>query len=63
MLDAFIEQGGLSATQIGLGFLTSQPFAACAVVGPHSLAQLRDCLSAADVRLTPEQVAFLATGA
>ena len=57
------QQTGLSTTQIGLGWLTSQPFATCAVVGPHSLAQLGDCLSAADVRLTPEQVAFLAPGA
>jgi len=56
-------QTGLSTTQIGLGWLTSQPFATCAVVGPHSLAQLQDCLSAADVQLTPEQVSFLAPGA
>ena len=56
-------QTGLSTTQIGLGWLTSQPFATCAVVGPHSLAQLQDCLSAADVQLTPEQVSFLAPAA
>jgi aryl-alcohol dehydrogenase-like predicted oxidoreductase len=57
------QQTGLSTTQISLGWLTSQPFATCAVVGPQSLAQLNDCLSAADVRLTPEQVSFLAPGA
>ena len=57
------QQTGLSTTQIGLGFLTSQPFATCALVGPQSLAQLNDCLSAADVLLTPEQVAFLAPAA
>jgi len=57
------QQTGLSTTQIGLGFLTSQPFAVCAVVGPQSLAQLQDCLTAADVQLTPEQVSFLAPGA
>jgi aryl-alcohol dehydrogenase-like predicted oxidoreductase len=56
-------QTGLSATQIGLGWLTSQPFATTPVVGPQSLAQLNDCLSAADVQLTPEQVNFLAPGA
>jgi aryl-alcohol dehydrogenase-like predicted oxidoreductase len=56
-------QTGLTTTQIGLGFLTSQPFATCAVVGPQSLAQLNDCLSAADVLLTPDQVAFLAPAA
>ncbi len=53
-------QTGLSTTQIGLGFLTSQPFATIPVVGPQSLAQLGDCLTAADVQLTPEQVKFLA---
>jgi aryl-alcohol dehydrogenase-like predicted oxidoreductase len=57
------QQTGLSTTQIGLGFLTSQPFATCPVVGPQSLAQLRDCLTAADVALTPEQVSYLADAA
>jgi aryl-alcohol dehydrogenase-like predicted oxidoreductase len=57
------QQTGLSTTQIGLGFLTSQPFATYPVIGPQSLAQLRDCLTAADVLLTPEQVAFLAPAA
>ncbi len=56
-------QTGLSTTQIGLGWLTSQPFATVPVVGPQSLAQLRDCLCAADVQLTPEQVSFLAPSA
>jgi aryl-alcohol dehydrogenase-like predicted oxidoreductase len=54
------QQTGLNTTQIGLGWLTSQPFATCPVIGPQSLAQLRDCLAAADVLLTPEQVSFLA---
>jgi aryl-alcohol dehydrogenase-like predicted oxidoreductase len=56
-------QTGLSTTQISLGWLTAQPFATCAVVGPQSPAQLGDCLSAADVHLTPEQVSFLAPAA
>jgi len=62
-LKTLSQQTGLSTTQIGLGFLTSQPFTTCPVVGPQSLAQLQDCLSAADVLLTPDQVAFLAPGA
>ena len=62
-LKIFSQQTGLSTTQIGLGFLTSQPFATCPVIGPQSLAQLRDCLAATDVLLTPEQVAFLAPAA
>jgi aryl-alcohol dehydrogenase-like predicted oxidoreductase len=62
-LKALSQQTGLNTTQIGLGFLTSQPFATCPVIGPQSLAQLKDCLAAADVLLTPEQVSFLAPGA
>jgi aryl-alcohol dehydrogenase-like predicted oxidoreductase len=62
-LQQLSRQTGLSTTQIGLGWLTAQPFAAIPVVGPQSLAQLGDCLSAADVQLTPEQVSFLAAGA
>jgi aryl-alcohol dehydrogenase-like predicted oxidoreductase len=53
-------QTGLTTTQIGLGYLTSQPFPTLPVIGPQSMAQLEDCLSAADVMLTSEQVAFLA---
>ncbi len=34
------QQTGLTTTQIGLGWLTSQPFATCPVIGPQSLAQL-----------------------
>ncbi len=52
-------QTGLSITQIGLGYLSAQPFTTVPIVGPKSLAQLNDCLTAAEVRLTPEQVAFL----
>ena len=52
-------QSGLSITQIVLGYLRAQPFTTVPIVGPKSLAQLNDCLTAAEVRLTPEQVAFL----
>jgi aryl-alcohol dehydrogenase-like predicted oxidoreductase len=52
-------QNGLSITQIVLGYLRAQPFTTVPIVGPKSLAQLEDCLTAADVHLAPEQVAFL----
>ena len=52
-------QTGLSITQIVLGYLRSQPFTTVPIVGPKSIEQLQDCLTAADVRLSPEQVAFL----
>jgi len=49
----------LTITQVTLGYLISQPFACIPIVGCHTLDQLRDSLSAADVTLTPEQVRFL----
>ena len=52
-------QTGLSITQIALGYLRSQPFMTLPIIGPKTLAQLEDSLTAAEVQLTPEQVAFL----
>ena len=52
-------QTGLSITQIVLGYLRAQPFTTVPIVGPKTLAQLQDCLTAAEVQLSPEQVAFL----
>jgi aryl-alcohol dehydrogenase-like predicted oxidoreductase len=53
------EQTGLSVTQIVLGYLRGQPFVTVPIIGPKSLAQLTDSLTAVDVSLTPEQIAFL----
>ena len=50
---------GLSVTQVVLGYLSSQPFPTVPIVGCRSVAQLRDSLSARDVRLTPEQIAVI----
>lgn len=53
---------GLSLTQITLGYLRAQPFPVVPIVGPASLEQLADTLTAADVSLTREQAAFLENG-
>ena len=50
---------GLSITQIVLGYLRSQPFPTVPIVGPKSIEQLEDCLTAADVELTSEHLALL----
>ena len=50
---------GLTLTQIVLGYLLSQPFASVPIIGPKSLAQLQDSLTAASVRLAPDQLNFL----
>ncbi len=52
-------QTGLSITQIVLGYLRSQPFTTVPIIGPKTLAQLEDSLTAAEVQLTPEQLVFL----
>jgi aryl-alcohol dehydrogenase-like predicted oxidoreductase len=53
----------LSITQVLLGYLTSQPFPTFPVVGCRSVAQLEDCMEAADVTLTDAQIAFIIAGA
>lgn len=58
-LQALKEQAGLTATQILLGYLYAQPFPVFPIVGPKTLEQLRDNLSAVETRLSPEQVDFL----
>jgi aryl-alcohol dehydrogenase-like predicted oxidoreductase len=56
---ALAQQTGLSISQIVLGYLTAQPFVTVPIIGPKSLAQLADSLSAVEVRLTAEQLLFL----
>lgn len=47
---------GLTITQIVLGYLLSQPFITVPIIGCKTLTQLHDSLTAADVRLTGEQM-------
>lgn len=49
----------LTITQVVLGYLLSQPFPTHPIVGPKSLDQLRDCLTAADVRLEQAEIASI----
>jgi aryl-alcohol dehydrogenase-like predicted oxidoreductase len=50
---------GCTHTQIALAWVLQQPFPTYALIGPHSRAELLDCLGALDINLTPEQVAWL----
>jgi aryl-alcohol dehydrogenase-like predicted oxidoreductase len=52
-------QRGLSITQIVLGYLLSQPFPTYPIVGPKTLPQLGDCLTAANVRLEEADISFI----
>jgi aryl-alcohol dehydrogenase-like predicted oxidoreductase len=49
----------LTTTQITLGYLLSQPFPTFPVFSSRDLAQLEDTLTAAEVTLTPDHLAFL----
>ncbi len=49
----------MSMTQVVLGYLLSQPFATYPIIGPKRMDQLLDSLSAAEARLTAEQIRFI----
>lgn len=53
------QETGLTVTQIVLGYLLSQPFPTIPIFSSHSLDQLKDTLTAADVRLEKDQLDFL----
>ncbi len=58
-VQALSAQTGLTITQIVLGYLLSQPFPTVPVFSARNEEQLQDTLTAADVRLSAEQLAFL----
>ena len=58
-IQALAAETGLSITQIVLGYLRAQAFVTVPVVGPRTLEQLADSLTAAEVQLTPQQAESL----
>jgi aryl-alcohol dehydrogenase-like predicted oxidoreductase len=56
VVEGITRRTGLSVTQVVLGYLLSQPFPVVPLIGPKSLAQLEDCLTALGVRLEPEDL-------
>lgn len=50
---------GATPTQVALAWVLHQPFPTFALVGPNTLAELRDCLGAADIDLSPAEAAWL----
>jgi aryl-alcohol dehydrogenase-like predicted oxidoreductase len=60
--DRAVELGqklGRSPIHIALAYVLAQPFPVIPLIGPRTLDELEDSLSALDMRLTPEQVAWL----
>ncbi len=54
-----MNETGLTVTQVILAYLLSQPFPTVPIVGCQTPQQVADSLRAADMRLTPEQIAFI----
>jgi aryl-alcohol dehydrogenase-like predicted oxidoreductase len=53
------EKLGRKPIHIALAYVLAQPFPVVPLIGPRSLAELEDSLSALDIELTPEQVKWL----
>lgn len=51
----------VSTNQVALAWVLNQPFPTWAVVGARTVAQLEECVAAADLELSPAQVRWLAT--
>jgi aryl-alcohol dehydrogenase-like predicted oxidoreductase len=49
------EKGGYSISQIALAWMLSDPAITSPIIGPRTMDQLNDNLSAAGLRLTPEE--------
>ncbi|WEK48551.1 MAG: aldo/keto reductase [Candidatus Kaistia colombiensis] len=56
------KQLGREPIHIALAYVLAQPFPVVPLIGPRTLAELEDSLSALDIQLTPEQVTWLDRG-
>ncbi|KRB61269.1 oxidoreductase [Rhizobium sp. Root708] len=50
---------GRSPIHVALAYVIAQPFPVIPLIGPRTIAELEDSLSALDIKLTPEQVKWL----
>ncbi|NLS20642.1 Gfo/Idh/MocA family oxidoreductase [Rhizobium sp. P40RR-XXII] len=50
---------GRHPIHIALAYVVAQPFPVIPLIGPRTIAELEDSLSAVDIKLTPEQVKWL----
>ncbi|RWE75697.1 aldo/keto reductase [Mesorhizobium sp.] len=54
---------GKSPIHVALAYVLAQPFPSVPLIGPRTLDELEDSLKALDIKLTPEDVAWLDEGA
>lgn len=53
------QEKGVSAIQIALAYVLSQPFPACALIGPRSEAEMLSCRDGAQLVLSAQELAWL----
>ena len=53
---------GKNPIHVALAYVLAQPFPSIPLIGPRTLNELDDSLKAFDIKLTPEQVAWLENG-
>jgi aryl-alcohol dehydrogenase-like predicted oxidoreductase len=53
------ERGGISTSQVALGWLLADPLVTSPIIGPRTLQQLDDNLGAIGLRLTEEEKKLL----
>lgn len=53
------EQRGVHPLQVALAWVLNQPFPTIAIIGPHSVEELESSVQAADLKLTPSEMAYL----
>ncbi|MFN3652857.1 MAG: aldo/keto reductase [Armatimonadota bacterium] len=53
---------GFTAIQVALAWVLHQPFPTYALIGPKDVDELRSCVRAAELELTPEEVRWLDAG-
>jgi aryl-alcohol dehydrogenase-like predicted oxidoreductase len=53
---------GLSVGQVVLGYLLNQPFSVVALIGPKTVADLKDSLHCADTKLSSTDIGYLENG-
>jgi predicted dehydrogenase/aryl-alcohol dehydrogenase-like predicted oxidoreductase len=54
---------GKSPIHVALAYVLAQPFPSVPLIGPRTLDELEDSLKALDIKLTPQDVAWLESGA
>lgn len=60
--DQLAKDKGISTPQIALAWTLNQPGSTFALVGPANLQQLKECVDAVEIRLTPEELRWLESG-